>query len=357
MSIYGCTSKFEVRINPQNPQAIQTPDPDLRSRPIQTSRSRPMIQTSCFILFGFVDPDPLFYFGVNMLDPAPSLPLWLDCGLEGHAVQLLAAASLLLAAAQLEHFGSRPVTKIWSKSAYPVPDLVPHRSRPVPDRSRSFPDRSMESNLMEEEFSGQCKIIWCFWGRIHTDYHDSIHSVPDVRNRRFTKVAVPDVRITAERSRPVYWCIAIYIFKRDTCLYIHSYIYIRDTCPYAYKMSYTFQFFPWKCNSNLVELSWVLHKLKFDKASLHQLISILNPHQAHDGPRYNFSGVCHDPGVGGNHGHHMAQNTSAGRWGESRRIHEPKIKASKSIMRIMFQPTNDVSEFVHFGVQVGLHDW
>ena len=87
-----------------------------------------------------------------MLDPAPSLPLWLDCGLEGHAVQLLAAASLLLAAAQLEHFGSRPVTKIWSKSAYPVPDLVPHRSRPVPDRS-------MESNLMEEEFSGQCKII------------------------------------------------------------------------------------------------------------------------------------------------------------------------------------------------------
>ena len=147
-----------------------------------------------------------------MLDPAPSLPLWLDCGLEGHAVQLLAAASLLLAAAQLEHFGSRPVTKIWSNSAYPVPDLVPHRSRPVPDRSRSFPDRSMESNLKEEEFSGQCKIIWCFWGRIHTDYHDSIHSVPDVRNRRFTKVAVPDVRITAERSRPVYWCIAIYIY-------------------------------------------------------------------------------------------------------------------------------------------------
>ena len=82
----GCKSKFEVRINPQNPQAIQTPDPHLRSRPIQTSRSRPVIQTPCFILFGFVGPDPLFYFGVNMLDPAPSLPLWLDCGLEGHAV-------------------------------------------------------------------------------------------------------------------------------------------------------------------------------------------------------------------------------------------------------------------------------
>ena len=53
-SIYGCTSKFEVRINPQNPQAIQTPDPDLRSRPIQTSRSRPMIQT--------YDPDLLLHF-------------------------------------------------------------------------------------------------------------------------------------------------------------------------------------------------------------------------------------------------------------------------------------------------------
>ena len=52
--IYGCTSKFEVRINPQNPQAIQTPDPDLRSRPIQTSRSRPMIQT--------YDPDLLLHF-------------------------------------------------------------------------------------------------------------------------------------------------------------------------------------------------------------------------------------------------------------------------------------------------------
>ena len=53
--LYGCTSKFKVRINPQNPQAIQTPDPDLRSRPIQTSRSRPVIQTPCFILFRFVE--------------------------------------------------------------------------------------------------------------------------------------------------------------------------------------------------------------------------------------------------------------------------------------------------------------
>ena len=174
-----------------------------------------MIQTPCFILFGFVDPDPLFYFGMNMLEcwilPHPFPYRWtvalkdmLSSCLLRLACYSCLACSLLLAAAQLEHFGSRPVTKIWSKSAYPVPDLVPHRSRPVPDRSRSFPHSSMEWNLVEEEVSGQCKIFRFFLSRIHTDYHDSIHSVPDVRNRRFTKVAVPDVRITAERSRPVY---------------------------------------------------------------------------------------------------------------------------------------------------------
>ena len=56
---YGCKSKCEVRINPQNPQAIQTPDPDLRSRPIQTSRSRP-IQTS---RSRPMIQTPLFYVG------------------------------------------------------------------------------------------------------------------------------------------------------------------------------------------------------------------------------------------------------------------------------------------------------
>ena len=144
--LYGCTSKFEVRINPQNPQAIQTPDPDLRSRPIQTSRSRPMIQTSCFILFGFVDPDPLFYFGVNMLDPAPSLPLWLDCGLEGHAVQLLAAASLLLAAAQLE------LGTFWIPSRYQdLEQICLSRSRP---RSTPFQTCSRPFQIFSRPFHG-----------------------------------------------------------------------------------------------------------------------------------------------------------------------------------------------------------
>ena len=50
----------------------------------------------------------------------------------------------------------------------------------------------------------QCRIIWFTLSRIWNDYHDSWRSVPDVRKRRFTKVVVPDVRITAERSRPVY---------------------------------------------------------------------------------------------------------------------------------------------------------
>ena len=65
---------------------VKIQGPDQPPKPIQTSRSRAVIQTPCFILFGFVDPGPLFYFGVNMLDPAPSPPLWLDCRLQGHAV-------------------------------------------------------------------------------------------------------------------------------------------------------------------------------------------------------------------------------------------------------------------------------
>ena len=127
---------------PQNSRSGSTPKTHRRSRPpIQTcdpDRSRPMIQTSCFILFGFVDPDPLFYFGVNMLDPAPSLPLWLDCGLEGHAVQLLAAASLLLAAVQLEHFGSRPVTVPRFGANLPIPFQTSFHT--VPDLFQTVPD-------------------------------------------------------------------------------------------------------------------------------------------------------------------------------------------------------------------------
>ena len=213
----GSTPKTHRRSRPPiqtcDPDRSRPHDPDLWSRPLASFCLGLLIQTPCFILEWtcWILPHPFPYgWTVALKDMLSSCLLRLAC-------YSCLACSLLLAAAQLEQFGSRPVTKIWSKSAYPVPDLVPHRSRPVPDRSRSFPHRSMESNLMEEEVSGQCKIFWFFLSRIHTVYHDSIHSVPDVRNRRFTKVAVPDVRITAERSRPVYWCIAIYI---------HVYIFI-----------------------------------------------------------------------------------------------------------------------------------
>ena len=214
----GSTPKTHRRSRPPiqtcDPDRSRPHDPDLWSRPLASFCLGLLIQTLCFILEWtcWILPHPFPYrWTVALKDMLSSCLLRLAC-------YSCLACSLLLATAQLEHFGSRPVTKIWSKSAYPVPDLVPHRSRPVPDCSRSFPHRSMEWNLVEEEVSGQCKTFWFFLSRIHTDYHDSIHSVPDVRNRRFTKVAVPDVRITAERSRPVYWCIAICL-----CLSKHQY--------------------------------------------------------------------------------------------------------------------------------------
>ena len=133
---------------------IQTCDPDLWSRPLASFCLGLLIQTPYVILEWtcWILPHPFPYgWTVALKDMLSSCLLRLAC-------YSCLACSLLVAAAQLEQFGSRPVTKIWSKSAYPVPDLVPHRSRPVPDRSRSFPRRSMESNLMEEEISGQCKI-------------------------------------------------------------------------------------------------------------------------------------------------------------------------------------------------------
>ena len=70
-------------------------------------------------------------------------------------------------------------------------------------------------------------------------------------------------------------------------------------------------------------------------------------------------GLRHNPGVGGNHGHPMAQNTSAGRWGESL---NPRSKPLTDSVRWRHFPTssskpiNDDWEFVHFSVQVCRHD-
>ena len=123
-------------------------------------------------------------------------------------------------------------------------------------------------------------------------------------------------------------------------------------CLYEKDMNFTF--FPWTCNSKLIEVSLVLH--------LSQSIatSYLNPHQAHDGPRYNFPGLCHHPGVGGNHGHPMAPNTSAGRWGESVNPRSKPLTHSvrwRNFPTSSPKPTNDDSELVIFSVQVCRHDW
>ena len=57
--------RLQVKIRGPDQPPKPTGDPDL---PIQA-------WTSCFILFGVVDLDPLLYFAVNILGPAPSLPL------------------------------------------------------------------------------------------------------------------------------------------------------------------------------------------------------------------------------------------------------------------------------------------
>ena len=137
----GSTPKTHRRSRPPiqtcDPDRSRPHDPDLRSRPLASFCLGLLIQTPCFILEWtcWILPHPFPYgWTVALKDMLSSCLLRLAC-------YNCLACSLLLAAAQLEHFGSRPATKIWSKSAYPVPDLVPRRSRPVPDRSRCFPDQ------------------------------------------------------------------------------------------------------------------------------------------------------------------------------------------------------------------------
>ena len=135
--IFGCKSKFEVRINLQNPQAIQTPDPDLRSRPIQTSRSRqiqtsqsrPMIQT------------PLFYVGWTF----SFTKYWkvLLCTTKYYSSTTLYCKVLESTTLYATYYSSTTlyykvrswvISWILEKFGHPVPDLVPDRSRPVPDQ-------------------------------------------------------------------------------------------------------------------------------------------------------------------------------------------------------------------------------
>ena len=192
--VYGCKSKCEVRINPQNPQAIQTPEPDLRSRPIQTSRSRP-IQT---------------WRSRPMIQTFSKYWKVLLCTTKYYSSTTL-YYKVLLCTTKYDAGWSR---EFWKNLAIPFQTSF----QTVPD---PFQTSSMESKgsvhsqpCCQADKTGlcvQCRIIWFSLSRIWNDYHDSRHSVPDVRKRHFTKVVVPDVRIIAERSRPVYRPIAIYL--------------------------------------------------------------------------------------------------------------------------------------------------
>ena len=179
----GSTPKTHRRSRPP----IQTCDPD-RSRPHDPDRSRPhdpdlWSRPLCFMLVGHV----LFQ------------------STEKHYSVL---QSTMLG--DLVNFG-----KIWPSRSRPRSRPFQTRSRPVPWNPRAV---SIHSHVAQEAKTGlcvQCRIIWFSLSRIWNDYHDSRHSVPDVRKRHFTKVVVPDVRIIAERSRPVYRPMPI---CRDRCL-------------------------------------------------------------------------------------------------------------------------------------------
>ena len=186
----GSTPKTHRRSRPP----IQTCDPD-RSRPHDPDRSRPMIQT------------PSFYVGWKF----SFSKYWkvLPCTTKYYSSNTL-YCKVLLCTTKYDAGWSR---EFWKNLAMPFQTSF----QTVPD---PFQTSSMESKnsvhaqpCCQEDKTGlcaQCRIIW-FSLSIWNGYHDSRHSVPDVRKRHFTKVVVPDVRIIAERSRPVYRPIAIYV--------------------------------------------------------------------------------------------------------------------------------------------------
>ena len=93
-----------------------------------------------------------------------------------------------------------------------------------------------------------------FLRHIWNDYHDSRHSVPDVRNRHVTKVTVPDVRITAERSRPVFRCIAISLgIQTSSSIFFWDFLccFISGLVPCCSKCSRD------KVNRSFVEIFWL----------------------------------------------------------------------------------------------------
>ena len=86
--------------------------------------------------------------------------------------------------------------KIWPSRSRPRSRPFQTRSRPVPWNPRAVSIHSHVAKKTKQVCASSAESF------------DSRHSVPDVRKRHFTKVVVPDVRIIAERSRPVYRPIA-----------------------------------------------------------------------------------------------------------------------------------------------------
>ena len=180
-----------------------TGDPDPRSRPAIQTDPDLTIQTDPDLTIQTYDPDPfvlcwldMFFFKVLksiIYSVLRSTTPVLLCTTKCYSV----LQSTMLG--DLVNFG-----KIWPSRSRPRSRPFQTRSRPVPWNPRAV---SIHSHVAQEEKTGlcvQCRIIWFSLSRIWNDYHDSRHSVPDVRKRHFTKVVVPDVRIIAERSRPVY---------------------------------------------------------------------------------------------------------------------------------------------------------
>ena len=191
-----------------------TGDPDPRSRPAIQTDPDLTIQTDPDLTIQTYDPDPfvlcwldMFFFKVLKR----SEKYYILCTTKYYSSTTL-YYKVLLCTTKYDAGWSREF-KIWPSRSRPRSRPFQTRSRPVPWNPRAV---SIHSHVAQEEKTGlcvQCRIIWFSLSRIWNDYHDSRHSVPDVRKRHFTKVVVPDVRIIAERSRPVYRPMPIYFIE------------------------------------------------------------------------------------------------------------------------------------------------
>ena len=185
-----------------------TRDPDPRSRPAIQTDPDLTIQTDPDLTIQTYDPDPfvLCWLDIFFFKVLKSITLYYKVLLQYYFV----LQSLTLYYKVRCWVISWILEKIWPSRSRPRSRPFQTRSRPVPWNPRAV---SIHSHVAQEERTGlcvQCRTIWFSLSRIWHDYHDSRHSVPDVRKRHFTKVVVPDVRIIAERSRPVYRPMPIY---------------------------------------------------------------------------------------------------------------------------------------------------